>query len=145
MPVEDAATVLLRAPETGTAITLHCGSYQWEELPEVNTRLRLEGITGTISNEEFLPDNFYASAARAALSNVVSRFTGSEPDIFGPTFYLQAHYDALADFCEAVRENESPPIDGSDGRRALELAERAYELAASEPSAIGVEPSEVMR
>ncbi|MFC6768345.1 Gfo/Idh/MocA family protein, partial [Natrinema soli] len=130
--VEDAATVLMEAPETGTTISLHCGSYQWEQLPEVNTRLRLEGVTGTISNRDYLPRNFYAGAARSALSNVASRLTRDEPDVFGPSFYLQAHYDALADFCDAIREGEQPPVDGADGRRTLELAERAYELAAAE-------------
>ena len=129
VPAEDAATVLLRAPETETTITLHCGTYQWEQLPEVNTRLRLEGVTGTISNRDHLPGNFYAGAARAALSNVVSRFTADEPDVFGPTFYLQAHYEALSDFCEAIRADERPPVDGAAGRRTLALAETAYELA----------------
>ncbi|QLG48563.1 Gfo/Idh/MocA family protein [Natrinema halophilum] len=128
--VEDAATVLLEARETGTTITLHCGSYQWEQLPEVNTRLRLEGVTGTLSNRDHLPDNFYAGAAKSALSNVASRFTNDEPDVFGPTFYLQAHYDALADFCEAIRAGNRPPVDGTDGRRTLALAETAYERAA---------------
>ncbi|WP_222918378.1 Gfo/Idh/MocA family oxidoreductase [Natrinema sp. SYSU A 869] len=127
---EDAATVLMAAPETDTTITLHCGTYQWEQLPEVNTRLRLEGVTGTISNQEHLPENFYGDAAKSALSNVASRLTSDEPDVFGPTFYLQAHYDALADFCDAIREGERPPVDGEDGRRTLELAETAYELAA---------------
>ncbi|MEY7849675.1 Gfo/Idh/MocA family protein [Natrarchaeobius sp. A-rgal3] len=129
LPVEDAATVLLRAPETETTITLHCGSYQWEQLPEVNTRLRLEGVTGTIDNEEFLPENFYASAAKSAIENVAGRLTGDEPDVFGPTFYLRAHYDALAAFFEAVRAGERPPVDGRDGKRTLELAEAAYECA----------------
>ncbi|TYL37634.1 gfo/Idh/MocA family oxidoreductase [Natronococcus pandeyae] len=143
IPVEDAATVLLRAPETETTITLHCGSYQWEELPEVNTRLRLEGITGTISNRDHLPGNFYASAAREALSNVASRFRDGEPNVFGPTFYLQAHYDALEDFCDAIRENETPPISGLDGRRSLALAETAYDLAA-ETETDELEAPEVM-
>ena len=143
IPAEDAATVLLRAPETGTTITLHCGTYQWEQLPEVNTRLRLEGVTGTISNKDHIPDNFYAGAAKSALSNVASRFTDDEPDVFGPTFYLQAHYDALADFCEAIRNDETPPVDGADGRRTLELAETAYELAA-ETDETELEVPEVM-
>jgi myo-inositol 2-dehydrogenase / D-chiro-inositol 1-dehydrogenase len=129
IPVEDAATVLLRAPETETTITLHCGSYQWEELPEVNTRLRLEGITGTISNLDHLPKNFYASAAREALTNVASRFRDDDPTVFGPTFYYRAHYDALAEFCTAIRNDETPPISGADGRRSIALAETAYELA----------------
>ncbi|OIB57174.1 Gfo/Idh/MocA family protein [Natrialba sp. SSL1] len=144
IPVEDAATVLLRAPETETSITLHCGSYQWEQLPEVNTRLRLEGITGTISNQDHLPQNFYAGAAKSALTNVLRRFTGDEPDVFGPTFYLQAHYEALSAFCEAIREGERPPIDGEDGRRSLELAETAAELAA-ETNTAELEPVEVTR
>ncbi|ARS90176.1 Gfo/Idh/MocA family protein [Natrarchaeobaculum aegyptiacum] len=141
IPVEDAATVLLRAPETGTSITLHCGSYQWEELPEVNTRLRLEGVTGTISNREYEPSNFYASAAAAAVSNVASRVTGDEPDVYGPTFYLQAHHAALADFCGAIREGESPPVDGAVGRRTLELVEHATELAAEDDRELA-EPQE---
>ncbi|SEV82458.1 Gfo/Idh/MocA family protein [Natrinema salifodinae] len=140
--VEDAATVLMEAPETGTTITLHCGTYQWEQLPEVNTRLRLEGVTGTISNEDHMPENFYAGAAKSALSNVASRLTSDEPAVFGPTFYLQAHYDALADFCEAVREDERPPVDGAVGRRTLELTERAYELAAADADADGVADDE---
>ncbi|NUB93877.1 Gfo/Idh/MocA family oxidoreductase [Haloterrigena sp. SYSU A121-1] len=143
IPAEDAATVLLRAPETETTITLHCGTYQWEQLPEVNTRLRLEGVTGTVSNRDHLRDNFYAGAAKSALSNVASRFTGDEPDVFGPAFYLQAHYDALEDFCEAVRNDERPPVDGADGRRTLELAEAAYELAAESDDA-DIETPEVM-
>lgn len=143
IPVEDAATVLLRAPETETTITLHCGSYQWEELPEVNTRLRLEGITGTINNRDHLPENFYASAARSALSNVASRVRNEEPTVFGPTFYLQAHYNALADFCDAIRANETPPVSGLDGRRSLALAETAYELA-GETDADELEVPEVL-
>ncbi|AXR78683.1 Gfo/Idh/MocA family protein [Natrarchaeobaculum sulfurireducens] len=135
-PVEDAATVLLRAPETATTISLHCGTYQWEDLPEVNTRLRLEGVTGTISNTDHLPGNFYASAATAALRNTASRLTLGDPDVFGPTFYLQAHYEALLAFCEAIREDETPPVDGADGRRALELAETAYDLAEASDDAI---------
>ncbi|MDQ2052591.1 Gfo/Idh/MocA family oxidoreductase [Natronolimnohabitans sp. A-GB9] len=134
IPAEDAATVLLRAPETNTTITLHCGTYQWEQLPEVNTRLRLEGVTGTISNKDHIPEDFYAGAARSALSNVASRLTGGEPDVFGPTLYLQAHYDALADFCTAIRNDEEPPVDGALGRRTLELAETAYELAETNES-----------
>ncbi|WP_408957977.1 Gfo/Idh/MocA family protein [Natrinema sp. 74] len=130
--VEDAATVLMEAPETETTVTLHCGSYQWEQLPAVNTRLRLEGVTGTISNEDHLPANFYADAAKSALSNVASRFTRDEPNVFGPTFYLQAHYDALADFCDAIRTDDRPPVDGAAGRRTLDLAETAYELAAAD-------------
>ncbi|WP_440772678.1 Gfo/Idh/MocA family protein [Natronorubrum sp. DTA28] len=143
IPAEDAATVLLRAPETETTINLHCGTYQWEQLPEVNTRLRLEGVTGTISNKEHMPGNFYAGAAKSALSNVASRFTGGEPDVFGPTFYLQAHYDALEDFCDAIREDEAPPVGGELGLRTLELAETAYELAA-EGDGAELEPPEVM-
>ncbi|WP_276257019.1 Gfo/Idh/MocA family protein [Halomontanus rarus] len=129
LPVEDAATVFLRAPGTETSISLHCGTYQWEALPEVNTRLRLEGIAGTLENEAYLPSNFHASAARSAATNVVRRATGDEPDVYGPTFYLQAHYRALGEFLRAIRAGEEPPVTGADGRRCLALAERASELA----------------
>lgn len=129
LPVEDAATVFLRAPETETSISLHCGTYQWEELPDVNTRLRLEGITGTLENEAYLPSNFHVSAARSAATNVVRRATGGEPDVYGPTFYLQAHYRALRDFLRAIRAGERPPVTGADGRRCLALVERASKLA----------------
>ncbi|AFZ74105.1 Gfo/Idh/MocA family protein [Natronobacterium gregoryi] len=145
LPVEDAATVLMYAPETETTITLHCGSYQWEELPEVNTRLRLEGVTGTISNADHLPDNFYADAAKEALTNVTSRVTDAEPTVFGPTFYLRAHYRALEDFCEAVRADERPPVDGELGLQTLELAESAYELAAETDDERGTPTLEVTR
>ncbi|MCU4742712.1 Gfo/Idh/MocA family oxidoreductase [Halobacteria archaeon AArc-m2/3/4] len=142
LPIEDAATVFLRAPETETSISLHCGTYQWEELPEVNTRLRLEGITGTLENEAFLPSNFHVSAARSAATNVVRRATGREPDVYGPTFYLQAHYRALRDFLRAIRRGETPPVTGVDGRRCLALAERALELAGESDETDHVRPRE---
>lgn len=142
LPVEDAATVLLWGPETGTTITFHCGTYQWEELPEVNTRLRLEGVAGTITAADHRPSNFYANAAASALSNVASRVTGDEPDVFGPTYYLQAHYEALSAFCAAIRAGDRPPVDGEDGRRALELVETAYERA-DEAGKGGVDVPEV--
>ncbi len=129
IPVEDSATVLLTAPETETTITVHCGSYQWEELPEVNTSLRLEGVTDTIDSEDFLPSNFYVGGARSAIENVASRLTGEGPDVYGPTFYLQAHYNALEDFLEAVDDGRQPPVDGRQGRRCVALVEKAYELA----------------
>lgn len=144
VPVEDAATVLATAAETQTTVTLHCGSYQWEELPEVNTCLRLEGITGTLENEAFLPDNFYADAAKVALSNVVKRVRRSDPDVYGPTYYLRAHYDALSDFLAAVRNGTEPPVSGADGRRTLELVETAAELA-TDSADHAVESVEVKR
>lgn len=135
IPVEDSATVLLQAPETGTAITVHCGSYQWEDVPDMNTSLRLEGITDTIESEHYVPDNFYASAARSAIGNVANRVTGGEPTVYGPTFYLQAHYNALREFLEAVDRGEEPPVTGKQGRRCVALVERSYELARADDGA----------
>jgi len=51
-----------------------------------------------------------------------------EPDVFGPTFYLQAHYDALADFCDAIREGRTAA--GRRGRRSPDARARR----ASEPT-----------
>ena len=133
LPVEDAATVLCRSAETGTVATLHCGTYQWEELPEVNMGLRLEGVAGTLDSRDHVPDNFHAHAARSALSNLRARFGRTAPEPFEPTYYLRAHYDALSAFLDAIRAGESPPVDGAAGRRAVELAEAAYEAAETEP------------
>ncbi|AFK21332.1 Gfo/Idh/MocA family oxidoreductase (plasmid) [Haloferax mediterranei ATCC 33500] len=134
IPVEDAATVLLRSQETGTVVTMHCGSYQWEELPEINMSFRLDGVAGVLDNRDYLPKNFYTSAARSATENVFKRLRGEDPNHYGPTYYLQAHYEALADFFGAIRAGEKPPVDGEVGRRTIELAESAYETASTEQS-----------
>ena len=126
VPVEDAATVFLRAVETDTRITLHCGSYQWEDDDEFNLTFRLEGLTGTLDAEDYRP-GFYRNAATSAAKNVVRRLLGDEPDYYAPTYYLQAYYAALADFVDAVRTGETPPVSGRDGLRAVELVEAAYE------------------
>lgn len=136
-PVEDSATVFLRATGTGTQITLHCGSYQWEDDDEFNMTFRLEGLTGTLDAGDYRP-GFYRNAATAAAKNVARRLVGRDPDYYAPTYYLQAYYAALADFVDAVRTGETPPVSGRDGLRAVELAEEAYETAdaARSPTAV---------
>lgn len=124
---EDTATVLCRSEETGTHVSLHCGAYQWEDLDEFNMTLRLEGVTGTLDYDEFAPSNFYVNAARSGLRNVAKRLLGERPDYYAPTYYLQAHYRALAAFLDSVRADEEPPVSGADGLRTLELVEAAYE------------------
>lgn len=138
VPVEDAATLVLRSRETGTTVTMHCGSYQWEDVSEFNMSFRLEGVTGTLDSEEHVPDSFYGNAAQAAVKNVARRLTGSEPEYFAPTYYLQAYYVALREFIDAIRRGEEPPVSGRDGLRTLELVERAYDLADRDRSEIEV-------
>lgn len=133
LPAEDAATLLCRAEETGTRVALHCGSYQWEDLSEFNLSYRLEGTTGSLDYDEFAPASFYANAAREGLLNVARRLVGRRPEYLAPTYYLRAYYDALSAFVEAVRADEPPPVDGTDGLRTLELVHEAYDAAASDP------------
>jgi predicted dehydrogenase len=132
LPVEDAATLLLRSETTGTHVTLHCGSYQWEDDDEFNMTFRLEGATGTLDNGEYSPDSFYGNAATSAIKNVARRLSGREPDYYAPTYYLQAYFAALRDFLDAVRNGEQPPVSGAEGLRTVELVETAYDLAAED-------------
>lgn len=138
LPYEDTATVQLEAVETGTFASMHCGFFQWETPPDVNLNLRLEGITGSLESREFVPDRLPVHAARSAVRNVAKRLRGEPPDVFKPTYYYAAHFEALRDFCHAVRDGESPPVSGRDGRRAVELVETT--LGAAETARTG-EPS----
>jgi predicted dehydrogenase len=132
IPVEDAATLLLRSNETDTRVTLHCGSYQWEAPSEFNMTFRLEGATGTLDSREYQPSSFYGQAVTAATENVCRRLTGRDPRYYAPTYYLQAYYVALREFLEAIREGTVPPVSGRDGLRTVELAEAAYDEATVE-------------
>ncbi|MEA5409974.1 hypothetical protein VB773_21985 [Haloarculaceae archaeon H-GB2-1] len=129
IPVEDAATVFLKAAETGTRVTLHCGSYQWEDLSEFNMTYRLEGATGALDNGDYAPESFYGNAAKASIGNVQKAFSGEEPDYFAPTYYLQAYYTALREFVDAIRAGEQPPVSGAEGLRTVQLVEDAYDAA----------------
>lgn len=138
VPVEDAATVLLRSRETDTRVTLHSGSYQWEDDAEFNMSFRLEGVSGTLDVRDHLPESFYGHAARAAVRNVARRLRGDDPAYYAPTYYLQAYYVALREFLDAVRAGEEPPVSGRDGLRTVELAEAAYDAAGSDRPAVEV-------
>ena len=129
---EDTAAVTLRSTETGTIATAHCGFYQWEEPPTVNMQVRLEGIAESMANTDFVPD-FYRHAGTSALANVGKRLLGRDPDYFEPTYYYRAHFEALRDFVEAVRDDREAPVSGADGLRALELVEETYRLADDGP------------
>lgn len=138
IPVEDAATLLLRSGETDTRVSVHCGAYQWEDADEFNMTFRLEGVTGTLDSREHAPDSFYGHAARAAARNIARRLRGADPTYYAPTYYLQAYFAALRGFVDALREGTDPPVSGRDGRRAVELAEAAYDLAGTERRPAGV-------
>lgn len=129
LPYEDAAVVVLQSKDAGTVVTLNCGYFQWERPPTVNTSFRLEGTTGWLDSRDYLPKHFGAYAARSAMSNVARRIGGKPLDYYGPTYFYRAHYDALADFLDAIREGRTPPVDGHAGLRAMELVEAAYEAA----------------
>lgn len=129
LPYEDTATVTLESGETGTFATMHVGYFQWERPPEVNTEFRLEGVTKTAEATEHVPKQFTAHAAKSALENVGKRLAGREVDVFEPTYYYQAHYDALTAFVDAVRDGETPPVDGEAGRRAVELVLEVHRMA----------------
>ncbi|WP_435064336.1 Gfo/Idh/MocA family protein [Halobaculum sp. EA56] len=129
LPYEDTAVVVLKSAETGTLATLQCGFFQWEEPPDLNMRFRLDGVADALHDGEYVPDNLPVHAAKSALSNTWRRVTGRDPEYFGPTYYYRAHYRALGDFVEAVRTGERPPVGGAEGRRTVELVERAYEAA----------------
>jgi len=125
LPYEDTASLVLRA-ETGTTAVLNCGFFQWEEPPDVNATIRLDGVAESLTGEEFAP-NLIVHAAKSAAGNVLRRAIGSEPSYFEPTYYYRAHFDALRDFLTAIREGRRPPVSGDDGRRTIELVSEAYE------------------
>ena len=131
LPYEDTASLVLRATETGTIAVVNCGFFQWETPPDVNSYVRLDGVADTLESSEYLPDDFLVHAAKSATGNLLRRAVGAEPSYFGPTYYYRAHFDALADFLTAVRDDRAPPVSGQDGLRAVELVSEAYEAAAS--------------
>jgi predicted dehydrogenase len=132
LPYEDAASVHLRATETGTIATLQCGFFQWEDPPDLNTSFRLEGIADSIDSTEFVPDNFLVNAGLAAAKNVARAAVGGTPDHFAPTYYYRAHYRAVEDFLTAVRYGDPAPVGAEEGRRSVELAAAAYDAANAE-------------
>lgn len=134
LPVEDTATVCLRAERTDTICLLTCGWYQWQVPPDVNSRLRLEGIAGWADSRDHEPDEFTTYAATSALENVWRRLSGRDPRHFEPTYYYRSHFDALSEFLQAVREDRAPPVSGRDGLAALELVADIYDRAAFDPA-----------
>jgi predicted dehydrogenase len=132
LPYEDTACVRLCATETGTMATLQCGFFQWEQPPAVNTSFRLDGVADSIDSADHVPD-FHRHALTSAARNVARSAVGRDPNCFAPTYYYRAHYRALEAFLAAVGDGRPAPVDGETGRRAVELVERAYAIAADTP------------
>ena len=131
LPYEDTASLVLRSRTTGTVAVLNCGFFQWEQLPDVNSYVRLDGVADTLESSEFVPDDLFVHAAKSAARNVLRRATGREPSYFEPTYYYRAHFDALEAFLAAVYEDRTPPVTGRDGLRTVELVSEAYETVGS--------------
>lgn len=128
---EDTAIITLRSTETGTLATVHCGFYQWEDPPDVNMRVLLDGVTKTIESADYVPD-LYRHAGMSVLKNTAKRLLGDAPDYFEPTYYYRAHFEALEAFVEAISEGREPPVNGADGLRSIELVEETYRIAVPE-------------
>ncbi|MFC7157975.1 Gfo/Idh/MocA family protein [Halomarina halobia] len=137
LPYEDAATVVVRG-ERGTTATLTCGFFQWETPPDVTSYLRLDGIADSVVSTDYVPRRFTTYAARSALENLGRRLRGDEPEYFKPTYYYQAHYWALRDFLDAVRDGESPPVGGETGLRMVEHVREAYRIADADAALVEV-------
>lgn len=126
-PAEDAAIVVLSTEGTNTMALLTCGTFQWESLPDVNMSFHLEGTTDHLENEMFLPDSLELHAAKSMMKNIAKRGQGKRAEVFKPTFYYQAHYNALEDFVQSLILDEQPPVSGQEGLRSIELAECIYD------------------
>lgn len=141
LPYEDTASVLLESTDSGSLVTMHVGYFQWERPPTVNTEFRLEGVTGSASTREYVPKQFTAHVATAALGNVGKRLAGRDIDVFEPTYFYQAHYAALKAFVDAVRAGERPPVDGVAGRRAVELVLDVHRIAGGADETVSPTPA----
>ncbi|WP_254538928.1 Gfo/Idh/MocA family protein [Halomarina litorea] len=139
LPYEDTATVVVRGAESGTTATLTAGFFQWEEPPNVTGNFRLDGVADSLVSDDYMPKRFVSHAAKSALENLTRRVRGETPHYFKPTYYYQAHYHALSDFCDAVRAGETPPVDGACGLRMVEHVAEAYRQAGVEPAAVEVD------
>ena len=139
LPYEDTAVVILKAKDQRTVATLTCGFFQWERPPKVNTYFRLDGIADSLENRTFVPDSLVQHAASSAAKNVWKRLRGDSPAYFEPTYYYQAHFEALRAFIDAVLANRQPPVDGTAGLRTMQLVEESYAAADFDPRELGVD------
>ena len=131
------ATLLHRIETEDTALALlefssgAVGTFQatTAAYPGYPRRVEITGSNGTIvlENDSIMKADLLTSSVTLIPRDLADQ----NPSSFSPQVSdFRGHQLAIEDFTRAIRENDAPRCDGSDGRRSLAVIEEIYRLAA---------------
>lgn len=127
LPVEDAATVVLKSTKTGIRCSLNVGWFSKMIFPNFNFRVNLHGTVGYVSTDRFAPKNLYLHAAKEGTINLLRRVTGKKINYLSYTYYYASFAKILDQFFESVKNGLEMPVRLQEQLSVVKTLDRAYE------------------
>lgn len=127
LPVEDAATVVLKSTKTGIRCSLNVGWFSKMIFPNFNFRVNLHGTVGYVSTDRFAPKNLYLHAAKEGTINLLRRVTGKKINYLSYTYYYASFAKILDQFFESVKNGLEMPVRLQEQLSVIKTLDRAYE------------------
>jgi len=126
LPIEDAATVILKSKKTGIRCTVNTGWFSKMIFPDFNFRINMHGTVGYISTDEFAPKNLYFHAVKEGTKNFVRKVIGRKLHYLSYTYYYSSFVNILNLFFESINKDLEIPVKLDEQLSVMKSIEMAY-------------------
>ena len=126
LPVEDAATVILKSIKTGTRFIVNVGWFSKMMFPNFNFRVNMHGTVGYVSTDQFAPDNLYLHAVKEGIKNFFRRVTRKKLSYLSYTYYYSSFVKILNQFFQSTIKGYEMPVNLKGQISVIKSLDAAY-------------------
>lgn len=126
LPVEDAATVVLRSEKTSTTCSVNVGWFSKMIFPKFNFRVNIHGTAGYDSTERYVPKNLRLHAIKEGTLNMFRKIFGRKVNYLSYTYYYSSFYKILELFFEMIRKGTESPISLEEQLEVVKIIDDIY-------------------
>jgi len=126
LPVEDAATVVLKSEKTSNTCVMNVGWFSKSIFPDFNFRVNLHGTVGYDSTDHYAPNNLRVHAVKAGAKNLLRKILGKQIHYLSYTYYYSSFYEILSLFFRIIENRAECPISLQGQLRVLRMIDEIY-------------------
>ena len=126
LPVEDAATVILKSRNHATTCVVNVGWFSKLIFPDFNFRVNVHGTVGYDSTDRYAPRNLRVHAVKEGASNILRRILNRKINYLSYTYYYSSFYRVLELFFETLSQGMESPIPLEEQLDVIRIIDSVY-------------------